>query len=34
LVAVLSEAVNAELYVFDPGYLDKEPAYKQILEGP
>ena len=34
MVAVLSEAVNAELYVFDPGYLDKEPGYKQILEGP
>lgn len=34
MVAVLSEAVNADLYVFDPGYLDKEPGYKLILEGP
>ena len=34
LHAVGSEAINAELYVFDPTYLDKEPAQKTMLEGP
>ena len=32
--AVLSQAVNADLYVFNPGYLDKEPALRSLLEGP
>jgi hypothetical protein len=34
LQAVLSQAVNAELYVFNPGYLDKEPALRPMLDGP
>jgi len=32
--AVGSEAVNAELYVFDPVYLEKDPGMKVTLEGP
>lgn len=32
--AVLSQAVNADLYVFNPAYLDREPALRPILEGP
>ena len=32
--AVLSKAVNADLYVFNPAYLDKEPALRVVLEGP
>jgi hypothetical protein len=32
--AVLSQAVNADLYVFNPAYLDREPTLKPILEGP
>lgn len=32
--AVLSQAVNADVYVFSPTYLDREPALKPILEGP
>lgn len=32
--AVLSKAVNAELYVFNPAYLDKEPALRGVLAGP
>jgi hypothetical protein len=32
--AVLSQAVNAELYVFNPAYLEREPLLKPILEGP
>lgn len=31
--AVLSQAVNAELYVFNPSYLEKEPALRAILDG-
>lgn len=31
--AVGSEAVNADLWVFDPVYLEKEPALRTILEG-
>jgi hypothetical protein len=31
--AVGSQAVNADLYVFDPTYLDKEPSQKTLLEG-
>jgi hypothetical protein len=34
LHAVGSEAVNAELYLFDPAYLEKEPAQRSMLEGP
>jgi hypothetical protein len=33
LHAVGSEAVNAELYVFDPVYLEREPALRTILGG-
>ncbi|MGC4089818.1 MAG: hypothetical protein QM756_18420 [Polyangiaceae bacterium] len=32
--AVLSQAVNAELSVFNPSYLEKEPALRSMLEGP
>lgn len=32
--AVLSQAVNADFYVFNPAYLEREPAYRTILEGP
>jgi hypothetical protein len=32
--AVLSKAVNADLYVFNPAYLEKDPALKPILAGP
>ncbi len=32
LHAVLSQAVNADFYVFNPTYLDKEPAYRSILD--
>jgi hypothetical protein len=31
--AVLSQAVNADLYVFNPSYLEKEPALRVILDG-
>ncbi|MFO7177580.1 MAG: hypothetical protein DIU78_002670 [Pseudomonadota bacterium] len=34
MYAVGSRAVNAELYVFSPAYLEKEPALKATLEGP
>jgi len=34
LNAVLSQAVNADLYVFNPSYLEKEPAFRSLLEGP
>jgi hypothetical protein len=34
LNAVLSQAVNADLYIFNPSYLEKEPAFRSILEGP
>ncbi|MFZ5894542.1 MAG: hypothetical protein ACOY0T_25995 [Myxococcota bacterium] len=34
LNAVLSQAVNADLYVFNPSYLEKEPALRVILDGP
>lgn len=34
LHAVGSEAINADLYVFDPAYLEKEPAQRTMLEGP
>ncbi|HWA76191.1 MAG TPA: hypothetical protein VG937_27820 [Polyangiaceae bacterium] len=30
---VLSQAINADLYVFNPSYLDKEPALRLILDG-
>jgi hypothetical protein len=32
--AVLSQAVNADLYVFNPSYLEKEPALRQVLDAP
>ncbi|HET9957520.1 MAG TPA: hypothetical protein VFQ61_23635 [Polyangiaceae bacterium] len=32
--AVLSQAVNADLHVFNPTYLDKEPQYRAILDSP
>lgn len=32
--AVLSQAVNADLYIFHPEYLDYEPSMKLVLEGP
>lgn len=32
--AVVSQAINADLYVFNPAYLDKEPTLRPILEGP
>lgn len=32
--AVLSQAVNADLYVFNPAYLEKEPALRQVLDAP
>lgn len=32
--AVVSQAVNADLYVFNPTYLDKEPSYRSILDAP
>ncbi len=34
LHAVGSRAINSELYVFSPAYLEKEPALKPTLEGP
>jgi hypothetical protein len=34
LHATLSQAANADLYVFNPAYLEKEPAFRSILEGP
>jgi hypothetical protein len=34
LHAVLSQAVNADLHVFNPSYLDKEPAFRPLLDGP
>lgn len=34
LNAVLSQAVNADLYVFNPSYLEKEPALRQVLDAP
>jgi len=34
LQAVVSEASNADLYVFAPSYLDKEPSYRSILDAP
>jgi hypothetical protein len=34
LHAVLSQAVNADLYLFNPSYLEKEPALRPVLEGP
>ena len=33
LHAVVSQAVNADLYVFNPAYLDREPSMRSILEG-
>jgi hypothetical protein len=32
--AVLSQAVNADLFVFNPSYLEKEPALRQVLDAP
>lgn len=32
--AVLSRAVNADLHLFHPSYLDREPSLRPILEGP
>jgi hypothetical protein len=32
--AVVSQAVNADLYVFNPAYLEREPALRTILDGP
>ena len=32
--AVVSQAVNADVWVFNPAYLDREPGMRQILEGP
>jgi hypothetical protein len=31
---VLSQAVNADMYVFNPTYLEKEPALRQVLDAP
>ncbi len=32
--AVLSQAINADLYVFEPTYVEKDPALRPVLEGP
>lgn len=34
LTAVVSAAVNAEVHVFTPTYLDRDPGWRPILEGP
>ena len=34
LTAVVSAAVNAEVHVFAPTYLDRDPGWRPILEGP
>ncbi|HEX6766073.1 MAG TPA: hypothetical protein VF103_11360 [Polyangiaceae bacterium] len=34
LTAVVSGAVNAEVHVFTPSYLDHDPGWRPILEGP
>jgi len=34
LTAVVSAAVNAEVHVFTPTYLERDPGWRPILEGP
>ena len=34
LTAVVSAAVNAEVHVFTPQYLERDPGWRPILEGP
>ena len=34
LTAVVSGAVNAEVHVFTPSYLERDPGWRPILEGP
>jgi hypothetical protein len=34
LTAVVSGAVNAEVHVFTPSYLQRDPGWRPILEGP
>jgi hypothetical protein len=34
LTAVVSAAVNAEVHVFAPQYLERDPGWRPILEGP
>jgi len=34
LTAVVSAAVNAEVHVFTPAYLERDPGWRPILEGP
>lgn len=34
LTAVVSGAVNAEVHVFAPSYLERDPGWRPILEGP
>jgi hypothetical protein len=34
LTAVVSAAVNAEVHVFSPQYLERDPGWRPILEGP
>ncbi|HET9933056.1 MAG TPA: hypothetical protein VFQ35_20275 [Polyangiaceae bacterium] len=31
--AVLSQAVNADLYVFNPSYIEKDPSVRSMLDG-
>jgi hypothetical protein len=34
LSAVLSQAINADLYVFEPGYIEKDPSLRPTLDAP